>query len=188
MNTKFFSEAMNNLDNKYISEAINYRPQKKNTWIKWSATAACLCMLIAGGIMLSQNTNIPSPNPVEISNPIMSVDSVASMEDYLDFKIPMLDKEVQSYDVFIVNTYPTMGQITYTDGSQFRMQYGAEEDISGIYNATLIASKDVDGISVNYYEYANITYAIWEQNGFSFSYVYTNGSSSEIETLIQKIK
>lgn len=45
MNTKKFSEAMGELDSKYVEEAINYRKKaKKPVWIKWGvAVAAILC-------------------------------------------------------------------------------------------------------------------------------------------------
>ena len=36
MNAKKFSDAMSELDNKYIDEALNYKKKvKKPIWIKW---------------------------------------------------------------------------------------------------------------------------------------------------------
>lgn len=47
MNSKKFSEAMGELDNKYVDEAINYKKKnKKPSWIKWGAMAACLCLVV----------------------------------------------------------------------------------------------------------------------------------------------
>ena len=47
MNSKKFSEAMGELDNKYVDEAINYKKKaKKPGWIKWGAMAACLCFVV----------------------------------------------------------------------------------------------------------------------------------------------
>ena len=38
MNAKKFSDAMSELDNKYIDEALNYKKKvKKPIWIKWGA-------------------------------------------------------------------------------------------------------------------------------------------------------
>ena len=54
MNTKKFSDAMSELDTKYVDEALNYKKKaKKPSWVKWGAMAACLCLVIAG-IAISQ--------------------------------------------------------------------------------------------------------------------------------------
>lgn len=50
MNTKKFSEAMDELDDKYINEAIQYqRAKQKHNWFLKGAIAACLCLCIAIG-------------------------------------------------------------------------------------------------------------------------------------------
>lgn len=49
MNVKKFSDAMNELDMKYVDEALNYRKKAKMPgWIKWGAMAACLCLVVCG--------------------------------------------------------------------------------------------------------------------------------------------
>ena len=55
MNAKKFSDAMSEIDNKYIDEAISYKARKKNRWIKWGGTAACLFLVISSIFMLSTN-------------------------------------------------------------------------------------------------------------------------------------
>ena len=51
MNTKKFSEAMGEIDSKYVERAINYQPkQKRYSWLKWGAMVACLCLLIVGAL------------------------------------------------------------------------------------------------------------------------------------------
>lgn len=192
MNAKKFSEAMNEIDNKYVDEAIQYKgkkAQKKLVWIKWGAMAACLCLIVIGRVMISQNDNhvVPNPEIVHVPNPIITVTSIAEMEKYLDFDVPVLDKEVKSYSVLIKENYPRTGQIDYADGSKFRIQYGIG-DISGIYGGILEKHKDIDGVKVEYYKYTDTTYAIWEQNGFTFSYVYPNNGDADVETLIQQCK
>lgn len=43
MNTKKFSEAMGELDSKYVNEAINYKKKAgKFVWIKWGASVATI--------------------------------------------------------------------------------------------------------------------------------------------------
>lgn len=47
MNTKLFSEAMNEVNDRYYEEAANYQAKKKkNGWLKWGTIAACLCVAI----------------------------------------------------------------------------------------------------------------------------------------------
>lgn len=48
MNAKKISDAMSELDTKYVDEALSYKKKaKKPVWIKWGAMAACLCLVVA---------------------------------------------------------------------------------------------------------------------------------------------
>ena len=190
MNSRKFSEAMNELDYKYVEEAARYRNKRIQTvWVRWGALAACVCMMLVGGVLFLRQggSTIPDPAPVEIPDPVLEVASVEEMQQYLDFDIPVLDKEIGSCSVLIENSYPVMGQIDYADGSVFRMRYGSG-DISGIYGGTLEESRETEGITVGYYRYGDIAYAVWEQGGFAFSYVYTGNGSAEVEALIRQYK
>lgn len=188
MNAKKFSDAMNELDAKYIEETLQYKKKSgRPVWVRWGALAACLCLIAVGGIMSAQNSRgiIPSPESVQTPNPIITAASAEEMERYLDFHVPVLDKEVESYSVFIEDSYPTMGQVNYTDGSEFRIKYG-NGDISGIYGGTLERDEEIEGVQVEYYEYEDISYAIWEEKGFTFSYVYTDDGSAEVALIIRQ--
>ena len=51
MNVKKFSDAMSELDTKYVDEALNYKKKaKRPNWIKWGAIAACLAFVLMIGI------------------------------------------------------------------------------------------------------------------------------------------
>lgn len=51
MNTKKFSDAMSELDTKYVDEALNYKKKaKRPVWVKWAAMAACLCLMVVGAV------------------------------------------------------------------------------------------------------------------------------------------
>lgn len=55
MNAKKFSDAMSELNMKYIDEALNYKKKAKRTrWIQWGAIAACLCLIVIGGLGISR--------------------------------------------------------------------------------------------------------------------------------------
>lgn len=73
MNLKKFSEAMGELDSKYVAEAINYKknPQKP-VWVKWGAMAACFIVMfftilsILSNSFRQQGTTTPPDNPNEV--------------------------------------------------------------------------------------------------------------------------
>lgn len=54
MNEPKISKAMAYLDDDLISDAVKYPPQKakRPVWAKWTAMAACLCLLVVGGLTL----------------------------------------------------------------------------------------------------------------------------------------
>lgn len=53
MNAKRFSEAMSELDSKYIDEAIHYKKKtRKPVWMKWVAAAACFALVLYVGSIL----------------------------------------------------------------------------------------------------------------------------------------
>ena len=189
MRKEEFCEVLGDISEAYVKEARADRSARRPSWQKWGAIAACFCLLVVGGVMLSQRGGQAAPDPdmVQIPNPVISVASVEEMETYLDFDVPVLDKEVESYSVLVEDQYPVMGQIHYADGSEFRMQYGSG-DISGIHGGTLEESENVGGVNVEYYKYENTVYAIWEQNGFTFSYVYAGSENSDVESIIQQFE
>ena len=52
MTAKRFSNALGNIGESYIHEAVTYTPKrKKNTWVKWVSIAACLSLIVMGGIL-----------------------------------------------------------------------------------------------------------------------------------------
>lgn len=51
MTTKNFSNALGSISGEYIDEAvIYYKKRKKKTWVKWVSIAACLSLILMGGI------------------------------------------------------------------------------------------------------------------------------------------
>lgn len=54
MTAKTFSNALGEINTKYVSEAINYSAaKKKNVWLKWGAIAACFVLVVAAVIRIS---------------------------------------------------------------------------------------------------------------------------------------
>lgn len=56
MNTKKFSNALGNISESYVDEAVTYTAKKKSTpWVKWVAVAVCLCIAVMGVFPLFGN-------------------------------------------------------------------------------------------------------------------------------------
>lgn len=56
MNSKKFSEAISELDSKYVDEALNYKKEaKKPGWVKWGAAAACFAVIAVLGVGVFQS-------------------------------------------------------------------------------------------------------------------------------------
>jgi len=74
MNEKKLSEAMNQIDDRYIKEALLYKGNSKKTlWLKWGILAACLALLLAAGSML-----YPSPGGMTVSAHVHGADTELS--------------------------------------------------------------------------------------------------------------
>ena len=183
MNEKKLLEAVGEVNDSYVEEAAGYRKSRKAPlWLRWGAVAACLCVAVLGGSLLLRGGEglTPDPAPVEVPNPVISVATVEEMEEYLDFPVPVLEKETAALSVLVAQGYPVLGQVEYADGSLYRVQYGSE-DVSGIYGGETVETRDVDGVQVECRTFEGSSYAVWTDEGFSFSYT---GDVSEVETLI----
>lgn len=65
MNAEKFSEAMNELDSKYVEKAIHYRARKrKSPWLKWSV-AACLSLAVCAAVF---SQYVPVEYPLNYSH------------------------------------------------------------------------------------------------------------------------
>lgn len=129
-------------------------------------------------------SNVPNPDYVQVVNPIMKVASVEEMEEYLDFDVPLLERDVNSYIVMVIDGYPESARIIYSDNSVFNMKYG-KGDISGVYGGVLEKKADIGGISVSVFVYDNIRYATWEKDGFTFSLYGSESLEADIAALMK---
>ena len=84
-------DAMGNIDDKLISEAATYKPQKKKTptWTKWMAAAACLCLIVAV-------SSIDLRKPSDVSAiPFVKVNDIVYVYDSTGYKTDELPQEYQ---------------------------------------------------------------------------------------------
>ena len=93
MHAKKFSDAMSEIDTKYVDEALNYKTKmKKPIWIKRGIMAACLCLIICV---------VTIPRLLNGSNPPISGDLAPmvyvnnKLYQYTDSQLDFTDKESQ---------------------------------------------------------------------------------------------
>ena len=142
---------------------------------------AVLCLILTG--CGGEKLSVPSPERVRVVNPMMQVESLAEMEGYLDYAVPVLEKEVEKFIVLVIDGYPQIGRVVYADGGEFRIRYGTG-DISGIYGGTEEKTEEIQGVTVTFLIYDQIRYAIWEKAGFTCCLMGGESLETEVASLI----
>lgn len=126
----------------------------------------CLAFALVG--CGTERTEAPDAGFVQVVNPLVTVESVEEMEEKLGYSVPVLDKDVESYIVLVIDGVCESGRIRYADGSDFNIKKGSG-DISGIYGGVLDAEENIRGVTVSFCVYEELRYAIWEKDGFTYS-------------------
>ena len=79
MNAKKFSEAMGELDGRYVDEAIRYKGRSGGSWTRWDTLAACFCLVLGAALgipKLMQHSSISTVLPDDSIEPPQSYSSV----------------------------------------------------------------------------------------------------------------
>ena len=196
MNAKMFSDAMSELDTKYVNEALSYKKKaKKSIWVKWGAVAACLCLVVAAGIFgLAQGADGPSeyaahifssydefanvvPN-IQIIENLSNIDGVdvtiygslidVSIEDHTDIK---------NYAWFDIGA--KQGEKTI---AAVRLQLN-DKDSAAVYinNNSLVNETTINGEQIFYAYNADMEYwdSIVEVNGNCYNILYYSTSEQD---------
>lgn len=77
MSGRRFMEAMGEVEDKYIEEALQYVPAKsmvRGTWMKWCVTAACLALIVCAGIFATRSGK-ETPFELDPSLPMLRIES-----------------------------------------------------------------------------------------------------------------
>ena len=143
----------------------------------------CLCLIATLGGCGQKQSEAPETGFVQMGNPLVTVDSLQEMESKLGYAVPVLDKEVASYIVLVVNGTAESGRVRYADGSDFNIKKGTG-DISGIYGGVLEREETLGGVSVSFMVMESTHYAIWEKDGFSCSLTGGDNLAEEVSALI----
>ncbi len=187
------NEAIGKLDDKMIEMAIETDNVEKlkelkqiekqkvkekiiNYFVFWTSSFAVVILGIF--IINSMNYN----NVVQIPNPIVSIDSLNELSNYLGLSTEKFDfKEIKN-----INKYQNeiFGEIIYKDDSTLRISKG-KSDNSGIYGSSLVGKTIINNVEVQIYSLEKIEYAIWQKDGYSYSYRKSNDEN--IKDIIKKI-
>ena len=86
MNTKKFSDAMSELDDKYVDEAVHYKKTektRKSAWVKWGAAAACFCVVAASAALANKMIQNEPSRQIEMAAP--AADAPDGMRKFMNY-------------------------------------------------------------------------------------------------------
>ena len=177
MTTKKFSNALGNIGESYVDEAVNYTAKKKsNAWLKWGAIAACFCLVvgvvfrIAIGFFPSQMTDTYREGTlIEITNE-------SELPAQYEGKLLAFNLGFEQYELY----YKTDGKAENTDDwySLLASKYDANGDIilhcmfgettvddwkiSRVFTKEATQTKSINGVEVQIAQNENsLKYEYW---------------------------
>ena len=140
MNSKKFSEAMSELDSKYVDEAIHYKKKKNKNpfWIKLGAVAACLAIVIAVGGILAPFSGgmIVSAYAYGTDEEITTAGAVmnsGTISDSGEMKGQPLMFYLSGKDIATVRFSCQNQQINFLDWTEKRDKYGNAQNFTVAY-------------------------------------------------------
>ena len=184
MTTKKFSNALGNIGESYVDEAVNYTAKKKsNAWLKWGAIAACFCLVvgavfqIAIGFFPSQMTDIYREGTlIEITNE-------SELPAQYEGKILAFNLGFEQYELY----YKTDGKAENTDDwySLLASKYDTNGDIilhcmfgettvddwkvSKVFTKAATQTKTINGVEVQIAQNENsLKYEYWHYAIFEY--------------------
>lgn len=144
-----------------------------------SMFAGGLAVLVVGIVLLNNNIN---DDNVLISNPMIEVKDISELEKYI--KLDLSKYEIKKINEMYKFDNENLIQIKYADGSTLRIGKESTDNI-GIYGATLEKSEKINGVNVSIYKVDNIIYAIWDDDNYSFSYIFND--NDDIALVLSKL-
>lgn len=143
MNTKLFSEAISEVGDKYYEEAANYQPKrKKQTWVKWGAIAACLCLVVIGSFVVPNifDGNHDNPNVTPATYPYVMVNDVIYLIDPEGYVTSELPSEYLEIGKVEGNASADKAQNWYSQGCKVGEVIYQSSDISEVFVYTTLFS------------------------------------------------
>lgn len=171
MNAKKFSDAMSELDDKYIDEALNYKKKikksrkkmNKYSWTKWGAIAACFAVVVVTAVSVLPNyLNQQGTTPPNNSNGVISDNSNDDTQPATtEIRISMSDIIMNQIDGFTSADYAR-----YNPETDDEVVWN-KEDIVAYYGSDLTPAYMPNGLVAS------------EQNSNATVYIRQDGTVTE---------
>lgn len=139
MNLQKFSEAMNEIDSRYLQEAMEYQKKnRKHRLAKWGALAACLAiLLVAGGLLFPFHKDIPvSVHARDTEEEITAAGAIirtGSISDTGEMKGKPLMFYLSGRDISAVRFSCKNQMICFADWTEQRAEYGNARNFTVSY-------------------------------------------------------
>lgn len=144
------------------------------------AAAACLAILLVGGLTLPKLLQPNTPNTME-SNGIVAFPSVAALEEAVGFSLPQ-NLPFAPDAVSCTAYWGSLAEIRYESGGQavcFRKSPGAEDNSGDYNNYPAQTECTVNGMQITLKGAEDsFTLATWTDGEFSYSLSLSNGLSA----------
>ena len=151
----------------------------------------CSFLLVSGCEKKEAEKKEKKTEETEMINPLTEVSTKQELEEMVGFSVPTIEeKEIITY-IAIGNTgSKEHARILYQDGSEFDMKKGKvkdQEEISGIYGAEKKDSEKIKETKVDFYTYEETTFAVWNDEDYTYSYSMQNTDIEVLKDNIEKL-
>ena len=162
MNAKKFSEAMGELDSRYVDEAIRYKGRSGGSWTRWGTLAACFCLVLGAALgipKLMQHSGISTVLPDDSIEPPQSYSSVIPSQPE-----PGSTAGSASQD----EANKQRGENVFIDKAMTLEEAQRSEPFGGYLPARVLAGFTADTIQRYQDENDNYLYGLWTKGEGSF--------------------
>lgn len=180
-------KAMNDIDDKYIEEAMPSQFQEKKKFsFKWLAPLLATCALLVCFMVYKnnkQNDDVAIANPWQEVSTIKEAESITNFE----FNLPETINDSSMSDISVMND--TLISVNYGDDITVRKS-SLPEDISGDYNEYEYSEiKTIEDVDVTIKTNETTCSVTWFTNDYSYSFYSENvDKESAIEIVTEIIQ
>lgn len=152
-------------------------PKALHTRRRWApmAAAACICLVLAGVMVIPSWSDPAASPPVQVTNPMVQSEDLEALQSDAPFALSVPTELPEGWKVDSASLIMgSLAQVVYTDGTDtitYRMAEGTE-DVSGDYNAyPWTEDADLDGVTVTLKGQQEdvVLLAVWTDGQYSYA-------------------
>ena len=153
-------------------------PRAVRTCRRWAplAAAACICLVLAGVMVIPSWSDPAASPPVQVTNPIVQSEDLEALRSAAPFALSVPTELPEGWKVESASLIMgSLAQVVYTDGTDtitYRMAEGTK-DVSGDYNAyPWTEDADLDGVTVTLkgQQEDAVLLAVWTDGQYSYAF------------------